>query len=80
MGMYAQLGDKSNSNTNLKSLIQDNSMLQKDNPNHCLRPMMGDHRPDILIYEVFLWNINSLRPSDAYICVSKLTIIGSDNG
>ena len=24
--------------------------------------------------------INSLRPSDAYICVSKLTIIGSDNG
>ena len=23
---------------------------------------------------------NSLRPSDAYICVSKLTIIGSDNG
>ena len=26
-----------------------------------------------------LW-INSLRPSDAYICVGKLTIIGSDNG
>ena len=24
--------------------------------------------------------VNSLRPSDAYICVSKLTIIGSDNG
>ena len=24
--------------------------------------------------------INSLRPSDAYICVSELTIIGSDNG
>ena len=23
--------------------------------------------------------INSLRPSDAYMCVSKLTIIGSDN-
>ena len=23
---------------------------------------------------------NSFRPSDAYICVSKLTIIGSDNG
>ena len=26
------------------------------------------------------WLFNSLRPSDAYICVSKLTIIGSDNG
>ena len=24
--------------------------------------------------------ITSLRPSDAYICISKLTIIGSDNG
>ena len=24
--------------------------------------------------------LNPLRPSDAYICVSKLTIIGSDNG
>ena len=24
-------------------------------------------------------HINSLRPSDAYICISKLTIIGSDN-
>ena len=24
--------------------------------------------------------VNSLRPSDAYICVSKQTIIGSDNG
>ena len=24
--------------------------------------------------------VNSLRPSDAYICVSNLTIIGSDNG
>ena len=24
--------------------------------------------------------INSLRPGDAYICVNKLTIIGSDNG
>ena len=24
--------------------------------------------------------INSLRPSDAYVCVSKSTIIGSDNG
>ena len=24
--------------------------------------------------------LNSLRPSDAYICVSKLAIIGSDNG
>ena len=24
--------------------------------------------------------INSLRPSDAYICIGKLTIIGSDNG
>ena len=23
---------------------------------------------------------NSLRPSDAYICVNKITIIGSDNG
>ena len=23
---------------------------------------------------------NQLRPSDAYICVGKLTIIGSDNG
>ena len=28
-----------------------------------------------------LWDpFNSLRPSDVYICVSKLTIIGSDNG
>ena len=25
-------------------------------------------------------NVNSLRPSDAYVCVSNLTIIGSDNG
>ena len=25
-------------------------------------------------------SFNSLRPSDAYICVGKLTIIGSDNG
>ena len=25
-------------------------------------------------------NLNSLRPSDAYICVSKLTSVGSDNG
>ena len=24
--------------------------------------------------------VNSLRPSDIYICISKLTIIGSDNG
>ena len=24
--------------------------------------------------------VNSLRPSDAYKCVGKLTIIGSDNG
>ena len=24
--------------------------------------------------------VNSLRPNDAYICVSELTIIGSDNG
>ena len=24
--------------------------------------------------------LNSLRPSDAYICVGKLSIIGSDNG
>ena len=31
---------------------------------------------------IFIRNIsfNSLRPSDAYIYVSKLTIIGSDNG
>ena len=27
-----------------------------------------------------LFRVNSLRPSDAYICVGKLTIIGSDNG
>ena len=27
------------------------------------------------------WNrFNSLRPSDAYICVGNLTIVGSDNG
>ena len=26
------------------------------------------------------WWINSLRPSDTYICISDLTIIGSDNG
>ena len=26
------------------------------------------------------WRDNSLRPSDAYICISKLTITGSDNG
>ena len=25
-------------------------------------------------------SVNPLRPSDAYICVSKLSIIGSDNG
>ena len=31
---------------------------------------------------ILVWRngINSLRPSDAYICVSELTIIGSDNG
>ena len=29
---------------------------------------------------VLYTSINSLRPSDAYGCVSKLTIIGSDNG
>ena len=28
----------------------------------------------------FITSFSSLRPSDAYICVSKLTIIGSDNG
>ena len=28
----------------------------------------------------FLIFFNSLRLSDAYICVSRLTIIGSDNG
>ena len=27
-----------------------------------------------------LWILNSWRPSDAYICVGKITIIGSDNG
>ena len=33
------------------------------------------------MYAVANWAIiNSLRPSDAYICVGKLTIIGSDNG
>ena len=26
------------------------------------------------------WLVNSLRPRDTYICISKLTIIGSDNG
>ena len=29
---------------------------------------------------LILVQYNSLRPSDAYICVGKLTIIGSDNG
>ena len=28
----------------------------------------------------FRYTISSLRPSDAYICISKLTIIVSDNG
>ena len=42
---------------------------------------------DVLTTYVFVqhhyfseWIINSLRPNDAYICVSELTIIGSDNG
>ena len=33
-----------------------------------------------VITTLMFGEINSLRPSDAYICVSKLTIIGSDNG
>ena len=32
------------------------------------------------IYGTYIsYNFNSLRPSDAYICASRLTIIGSDN-
>ena len=34
---------------------------------------------DISIYKP-LWILNSLRPSDAHICIGKLTSIGSDNG
>ena len=35
----------------------------------------------VYLYWTLGWvTINSLRPSDAYICVGKLTIIGSDNG
>ena len=30
-------------------------------------------------YTTNLWHFNSLRPSDAYKCIGKLTIIGSDN-
>ena len=33
-----------------------------------------------LLSEIWYYLINSLRPSDAYICISKFTIIGSDNG
>ena len=32
------------------------------------------------MYVISIKAINSLRPSDAYICVVNLTIIGSDNG
>ena len=35
---------------------------------HCFWKMMS------------LWPFNALRPSDAYICVNRLTIIGPDNG
>ena len=32
------------------------------------------------IYGTDIWDVNSLRPRVAYICVSKLTITGPDNG
>ena len=39
---------------------------------------------DIKCYRHYLyimcWSLNSLRPSDPYMYVSELTIIGSDNG
>ena len=42
---------------------------------------------DVLTTYVFVqhhyfseWIINSMRPNESYICVSELTIIGSDNG
>ena len=33
-----------------------------------------------ILFNIFAFFVNSLRPSDPSICVSKLTIIGSDNG
>ena len=38
------------------------------------------HNSIVNALELHLFCINSLRPSDAYICVSKLIIIDSDNG
>ena len=41
-----------------------------DKPSACVIPM----------YSTGIWSLNSLRPGNAYICVSKLASIISDNG
>ena len=46
----------------------------------CAKNILMDILQNLLFHFKILIFFNSLRPSDAYICLSKLTIIGSDNG
>ena len=48
--------------------------ISSESPYLWLKEIVIHNKPNIILF------INSLRPSDAYICISKLTIIGSDNG
>ena len=48
---------------------------------YCCNIQIWDESCDFkLLIFLLRFSLSSLRPSDAYICVSKLTIIGSDNG
>ena len=65
----------------MNTLIKGNSV--ESPPSH-QQPWLVQTTSDkeiLVLFLVFLkGRFNSLRPSDTYICVSKLTIIGSDNG